>query len=90
MLIRRTRPRCEENVLVSACDVEIDVVVTVAGTFERIDVSSVVVVVVVVEITVVAMLLDESVISNVGVRFLFFAKSNTIVGGSAGLCMSRV
>ena len=63
MLIRRTRPRCEENVLVSACDVEIDVVVTVAGTFERIDLLPVVVVVVVVvEITVVAMLLDQPVI----------------------------
>ena len=72
----------------SACDAEIGVVVTLVGTFERIDVSSVVVVVV--EITVVTMLLDKSVISNVSIRFLFFAKSNTILGGSAGLCMSRV
>ena len=62
---------------------------TLVGTFERIDISSVVVVVVV-EITVVAMLLDKSVISNVSTRFLFLAKSNTIVGGSAGLYMSRV
>ena len=63
---------------------------TLVGTFERMDVSSVVIVVVVVEITVVAMLLDKSVISNASTRFLYFAKSNAIVGGSAGLCMSRV
>ena len=62
---------------------------TLVGTFERIDLLPVVVVVVV-EITVVAMLLDKSVISNASTRFLYFAKSNAIVGGSAGLCMSRV